>query len=152
MLEIDDQCRGPSIKEKRSSSWVSNLDGLCHLLDKLFVLVPFLSVQKLRGEHHVEVFSHSCCHLTRDQIYRSLVVQIVHFQSHLQYCFLSVVFQFLCLVHCFCSRIVTDQLVRGRPMFIILIKSMCLKDNILGDCLNPNPNTNPTISNMSMRT
>ena len=53
--------------------WVSNLDGLCHLLDKLFVLVAFLSVQKLRGEHHVEVFSHSGCHLTSDQIYTSLL-------------------------------------------------------------------------------
>ena len=53
-------------------------DGLGHLLDKLFVLVAFLSVQKLRGEHHVEVFTHPGCHLTRDQIYTSLVVRIVH--------------------------------------------------------------------------
>ena len=66
-------------------------DGLGHLLYKLFVLVAFLSVQKLRGEHHVEVFSHSGGHLTRGQIHRSLLVQIVYFQSHLQYCFLSVV-------------------------------------------------------------
>ena len=91
-------------------------DRLCHLLDKLLILVAFLPVQKLRGEHHVEVFSHSGGHLKKDQIYRSLVVQIVHFSfTHLQYCFLSVVFQLLCLVHCFCSRVITDQLVCGRP-------------------------------------
>ena len=34
-----------------------------NLLDQLVILLAFLSVEKLRGKHHIEIFSHSGCHL-----------------------------------------------------------------------------------------